>query len=93
MSAECLMLLYHVSVHYDIFEVLVWCFFYAGGSLYKVKWVNYCYLLLDSQACPLDPIDLSTEFSHSHYCRDDDLISLQIEPHRCVASIFGKQYS
>ena len=47
------------------------------------------YLLLynfvqDVQPPPPDPIDTATEFSHSHYSRDDDLISLQIEPHRCA---------
>ena len=34
---------------------------------------------------PMDPVDTSTEFSQNHFSRDEDLISLQIEPHVSVA--------
>lgn len=39
----------------------------------------------NSQPPPPDPMDSATEFSHTHYSRDDDLISLQIEPHSSVS--------
>ena len=32
----------------------------------------------------MDPSDSAVEFSQTHFSRDDDLISLQIEPHRYV---------
>ena len=41
-------------------------------------------LFIGSQPPPPDAINTSAEFSHTHYARDDDLISLQIEPHRLV---------
>ena len=31
---------------------------------------------------PIDPLDSATEFSHTHFSRDDDLISLKFEPDR-----------
>lgn len=33
---------------------------------------------------PMDPVDSSTEFSQNHFSRDEDLISLQVEPHPSV---------
>ena len=33
----------------------------------------------------MEHVDSVAEFSHTHYSRDDDLISLQVEPHRSVA--------
>ncbi len=41
-------------------------------------------LFIGSQPPPPDAINSAAEFSHTHYTRDDDLISLQIEPHRLV---------
>ena len=44
---------------------------------------NYIYLsCLDARPPPMDPSDSAVEFSQTHFSRDDDLISLQIEPHR-----------
>ncbi|KAL5481327.1 hypothetical protein EMCRGX_G021464 [Ephydatia muelleri] len=34
---------------------------------------------------PMDPVDKGVEFSQTHFSRDDDLVSLQVEPHRSVA--------
>ena len=34
---------------------------------------------------PMDPVDSSTEFSQNHFSRDDDLISLQVEPHSSIS--------
>ena len=36
----------------------------------------------DARPPPIDPLDSATEFSHTHFSRDDDLISLKIEPDR-----------
>ena len=36
----------------------------------------------DSQPPPPDPMDGAAEFSHTHFSRDDDLISLKVESHR-----------
>ena len=36
----------------------------------------------DSQPPPPDPMDSAAEFSHTHFSRDDDLISLKVESHR-----------
>ncbi|XP_064390903.1 polycomb group RING finger protein 1-like [Halichondria panicea] len=33
---------------------------------------------------PIDPLDSATEFSHTHFSRDDDLISLKFEPDSSV---------
>ena len=38
--------------------------------------------LPDARPPPMDPSDSAVEFSQTHFSRDDDLISLQIEPHR-----------
>ena len=35
----------------------------------------------DARPPPMDPVDTATEFSQAHFSRDDDLLSLQIEPH------------
>lgn len=49
-----------------------------------------CFLYLsfysDARPPPMDPSDSAVEFSQTHFSRDDDLISLQIEPHRYEAS-------
>ena len=37
---------------------------------------------LDARPPPMDTVESGTEFSHTHFSRDDDLISLQIEPDR-----------
>ncbi len=37
---------------------------------------------IGAQPPPPDAVNAAAEFSHSHYSRDDDLISLQIEAHR-----------
>ena len=44
------------------------------------------YTCLDARPPPMDPSDSAVEFSQTHFSRDDDLISLQIEPHRYIIS-------
>ena len=65
------------------------CSFYAFCKSMSISEVVYFYhnvfcSILDAQPPPLDPVDSVAEFSHTHYSRDDDLISLQVEPHRSV---------
>ena len=45
------------------------------------------YICLDARPPPMDPSDSAVEFSQTHFSRDDDLISLQIEPHRYECSV------
>ena len=41
------------------------------------------YVTIDTKPPPMDPTETVTEFSHTHFSRDSDLISLEIQPHRC----------
>ena len=41
----------------------------------------------------MDSSDSAVEFSQTHFSRDDDLISLQIEPHRYIIISYTYMYS
>ena len=58
----------------------MWVFSSIYVHKHNLIFVPLC--LTDSQPPPLDPVDSAAEFSHTHFSRDDDLISLQVEPHR-----------
>lgn len=45
----------------------------------------------NSRPPPMDPVDSGAEFSHTHFSRDDDLLSLQIDPHSSVEESSGKE--
>ena len=48
----------------------------------SIMWMWSSYLRCSTTS--MDPVDSVAEFSLTHYIQDDDLISLQVEPHRSV---------